>query len=126
MSYPRYRSQSVPAVEIDDATKSKLRKHVTNKFQPEYLDLGRQRDATLNTAGDEEERQKALRQYTEGVETLRLLAEEEYQNLVRHEMAKRAGAERTRQPESVVQEQQVRTYMHARGRIDAHFHAAYP
>ena len=125
MSYPRYRSQSVPAVEIDDATKSKFRKHVQSKFQPEYLDLGKRRDATLNSAGDEEERQKAQRQYQEGVDTLRLLADEEYQNLIRHEMAKRAGAERTRQPESVVQEQQVRTCTYARGVSGAHFHVAH-
>ncbi|VDC03077.1 unnamed protein product [Peniophora sp. CBMAI 1063] len=106
MSYPRYRSQSVPAVEIDEPTKGKLRKHVQSKFQPEYLDLGKQRDAALNTAEDEDARQKAQRHYTEGVETLRLLADEEYQNLLRHEMAKRAGAERRGQPESVLQEQQ--------------------
>lgn len=109
MSYPRYRSQSVPAVELDDATKSKFRKHVQGKYHPEFLDLGKQREAALSAAGDEEERQRAQRQYTESVDTLRLLADEEYHNLVRHEVAKRAGAERGRQPESVLQEQQVWT-----------------
>ena len=109
MSYPRHlsRSQSVPAVEIDEEFKHSLRKRIEYKLQDRFYHAREQRDAALRAAQDEEEHNKALRAYEENMSHLKVLAEEEYQTQIRHEIAARSGAERRHEPEPVEQQQQV-------------------
>ncbi|KAI0037202.1 hypothetical protein K488DRAFT_81424 [Vararia minispora EC-137] len=98
MSYPHYRSQSVPAIDIDENFKRSLRKRVEYKLTHRFYDAQEKRDAALNATQDDEERARATRQFEETINHLKIVAEEEYQSLLRFEIANRRGVERREEP----------------------------